>query len=110
MTHTNSEIVDVRKLIRDLCQLTTWRSPWDVMHPGRLWALDNRLEDSLTHAEIIDRIAKTLLKMPPRKDHPALLEEMLAGFRQDEGVAEEEAVPPVGEEAAGPEADEEGED
>jgi hypothetical protein len=86
------------------------RSPWDVMHPGRLWALDKRLEDSLTHAEIIDRIAKTLLKMPPRKDHPALLEEMLAGFRQDDGVAVEEAVPPVGDDAAGPEADEEGED
>lgn len=86
------------------------RSPWDVVHPGRLWALDNRLEDSLSHQQIEAAIAKTLLKMPPRKDHASLLEEMLAGFRQDDGVVVEEAVPPVGDDAPGPEADEEGED
>jgi Eco29kI restriction endonuclease len=86
------------------------RSPWDVVHPGRPWALDNRLTDSLTNQEIAAHIAKTLRDVPPRKDHAALLEEMLAGFRQDDGVAVEEAVPPVGDDATGPETDEEGED
>jgi Eco29kI restriction endonuclease len=81
------------------------RSPWDVVHPGRLWALDAKLEDSIPPQEIAARIDKTLIKYPPRKDHAALLEEMLAGFRQD-GDAKEADVPPVGDEASGP-ADEE---
>ncbi len=86
------------------------RSPWDVVHPGRPWALDVRLADSLTKEEIAARIAKTLREVPPRKDHAVLLEEMLAGFRQDDRMAVHEAIPPVGDDAAGPEADEEGED
>lgn len=84
------------------------RSPWDVVHPGRAWALDQRLVDSLTPAEIAQRIADTLARVPPRRDHAALLEEMLAGFRQDDAPVEERDEPPVGEEAAGPAPDEAG--
>ena len=58
------------------------RSPWDVVHPGRPWALDARLEDSLAPEEIRERINATLAKVPVRRDHAALLEEMLGGFRQ----------------------------
>lgn len=84
------------------------RSPWDVVHPGRLWALDGRLADSLTPDEIAKRIAATLQRVPPRRDHAALLEEMLAGFRQDDTMSVDVDVPPVGENAAGPEPDEAG--
>jgi Eco29kI restriction endonuclease len=84
------------------------RSPWDVIHPGRAWALDNRLLDSLSPAEIERRIASTLQRVPARRDHAALLEEMLAGFRQDDSVGEEKNEPPVGEDAAGPAPDEAG--
>ena len=84
------------------------RSPWDVVHPGRLWALDGRLADSLTPGEIAKRIAATLERVPPRQDHAALLEEMLAGFRQDDAMSVDADVPPVGENAAGPEPDEAG--
>ncbi|MFG7488835.1 Eco29kI family restriction endonuclease [Methylorubrum rhodesianum] len=84
------------------------RSPWDVVHPGRAWALDARLVDSLTPAEIELRITNTLARVPARRDHAALLEEMLAGFRQDDGAVEERDEPPVGEEAAGPAPDEAG--
>ncbi len=64
------------------------RSPWDVVHPGRDWALPGSLRDALTPAEIHRRIDETLNSYPPRKDHAALLEEMLAAFRQeDEGPA-----------------------
>lgn len=84
------------------------RSPWDVVHPGRLWALDVRLADSLAPDEIAKRIAATLERVPPRLDHAALLEEMLAGFRQDDVVAPDPQIPPVGENAAGPETDEAG--
>jgi hypothetical protein len=85
------------------------RSPWDVVHPGRLWALDGRLVDSLEPDEIAKRIDATLHRVPARRDHAALLEEMLAGFRQDDAppVADDD-VPPVGEGAAGPELDEAG--
>ena len=84
------------------------RSPWDVVHPGRAWALDERLVDSLSPAEIEGRITSTLQRVPARLDHAALLEEMLAGFRQDDAVSQETDEPPVGENVAGPAPDEAG--
>lgn len=83
------------------------RSPWDVVHPGRQWALDERLKDSLSPDEIAARIAATLERVPPRRDHAALLEEMLEGFRQDGGSANEQEVGP-NEDAAGPSEEEAG--
>jgi hypothetical protein len=84
------------------------RSPWDVVHPGRAWALDTSLVDSLTPEQIAARINKTLIDTPPRRDHPALLEEMLAAFRQDEAPSSEGDGPPVGDSVSGPEPDEAG--
>jgi hypothetical protein len=84
------------------------RSPWDVVHPGRAWALDSLLVDSLSPVEIAQRIETTLRRVPARRDHAALLEEMLNGFRQEDAPSSEEDVPPVGEAAKGPEADEAG--
>jgi hypothetical protein len=84
------------------------RSPWDVVHPGRAWAMDERLVDSLSPTEIEGRIQSTLQRVPARLDHAALLEEMLEGFRQDDLVSRESEEPPVGEEAAGPAPEEAG--
>jgi hypothetical protein len=84
------------------------RSPWDVVHPGRALALDERLVDSLSPTEIESRIESTLQRVPPRQDHAALLEEMLAGFRQDDGIGQESHEPPVGDDVAGPAPDEAG--
>jgi hypothetical protein len=61
------------------------RSPWDVVHPGRAWALDEQLVDNATAEEVALRIDAILDEYPPRTDHAALLEEMLAAFRQDDG-------------------------
>ena len=83
------------------------RSPWDVVHPGRQWALDARLVDSISPVEIKARVHATLERAPPRTDHAALLEEMLTGFRQDGGVASGQENPPVGD-AIGPSPDEAG--
>jgi hypothetical protein len=128
---TNAQLVAEKHLIRTFWPLwnqetkTCWgmskhgdaaktrknkRSPWDVVHPGRTWALDALLEDSLTPTQIEEKIAATLLKYPARKDHAALLEEMLGGFRQDDGLAAVDDIPPVGADAEGPEPDEAGED
>ncbi|WP_200863694.1 Eco29kI family restriction endonuclease [Asticcacaulis sp. AC460] len=84
------------------------RSPWDVVHPGRAWALDERLVDSLTPAEIQERINATLQKVPAKRDHAALLEELLEGFRQEGPPLTEPEVPPVGENVVGPELNEAG--
>jgi len=83
------------------------RSPWDVVHPGRAWALDERLVDSLTPDEIQRRIAATWQKVPVRRDLAALLEEMLDGFRQED-ITVGEADAPVGADATGPQLDEAG--
>jgi hypothetical protein len=84
------------------------RSPWDVVHPGRIWALDDRLVDSLAPEVIADRINETLTRVPPRRDHAALLEEMLAAFRQDDTPSSQRDAPPVGESVTGPGPDEAG--
>jgi hypothetical protein len=87
------------------------RSPWDVVHPGRFWAIDSELVNSLTPDEICQRIQKTLRRTPPRRDHAALLEELLASFRQDEHVEPEEIpVPPVGADVPGPDPEEVGQE
>lgn len=86
------------------------RSPWDVVHPGRAWALDEQLVDNATAREVAIRIDAILDEYPPRTDHAALLEEMLAAFRQEDGLASEllEASPlgnlpgPTEDEAGGP--------
>lgn len=86
------------------------RSPWDVVHPGRAWALDRRLVDSLSPIEIEQRIERTLQRVPARLDHAGLLEEMLAGFRQDDAISQERDEPPVGENMTGPSPDEAGDE
>ena len=79
------------------------RSPWDVAHPGRLWALDAVLVDSLSVDEIARRIDKTLTDTPPRADHASLLEEVLSAFRQQDAPAEALLlIPPVGANVEGP--------
>ena len=83
------------------------RSPWDVVHPGRQWALDELLLDSLSYPQIEARVGTTLEKAPPRADHASLLEEMLSAFRQQDALPEAiSLVPPVGDEVEGPSVDE----
>lgn len=64
------------------------RSPWDVVHPGRPWALSDALVDNASAGEIAARIEAVLDRRPPRTDHAALLEEMLVAFTQSDVVAE----------------------
>ncbi len=83
------------------------RSPWDVVHPGRQWALDERLVNSIEPDEIAGRIVTTLERVPARRDHSELLEEMLRGFSQDDVAETDEADPPMTE-ASGPSEEEAG--
>ncbi|MDB5416964.1 MAG: Plasmid encoded restriction endonuclease Per [Phenylobacterium sp.] len=85
------------------------RSPWDVVHPGRRWALDEKLEDKLTPDEIRNRINANLIDVPPRADHKSLVEEMLASFLQEAPRQDETLVPPLAG-APGPDEEEAGAD
>ena len=120
---TNAQFVAEKHLIRTFCPIwnsetrACWgiskhgdaaktrankRSPWDVVHPGRAWALDELLVDSLPPDEITRRVETTLLRVSARQDHAALLEEMLAGFRQEVAPPTAEAdSPSVGDAAPG---------
>lgn len=84
------------------------RSPWDVVHPGRVWALDDQLLDNANAQEVAARIDAVLDEYPPCTDHAELLEEMLVAFRQDDGG--EQGPPPSSplESAPGPTEDEAG--
>lgn len=82
------------------------RSPWDVVHPGRLWALDELLVDSLSLDEIRDRIDAIIERVPPRTDHANLLEEVLGAFRQQDALPEVETESPLGDDVEGPSEDE----
>lgn len=83
------------------------RSPWHVVHPGKASDLATSLVDALSPAEIAQRIADTASRVPERTNHAMLLEEMLAAFRQDDGVQpNDDDEPPVGDAALGPDADE----
>jgi hypothetical protein len=70
--------------------------------------LDSRLIDSLSPEAIALRINETLNRAPPRRDHAALLEELLEGFRQDHGAHPDNDIPPVGETVPGADPDEVG--
>lgn len=83
------------------------RSPWDVVHPGRPWALDGELVDKASATEIEARIGAVLDKYPPRTDHAALVEEMLMAFQQTDGRTPQEVEPPLAD-VAGPTEDEAG--
>ncbi|WP_051000263.1 Eco29kI family restriction endonuclease [Bradyrhizobium diazoefficiens] len=83
------------------------RSPWDVVHPGRSWALPAKLVDSMSPDEIKEKIDKVLAATPPHKSHADLLEKMLEGFRQG-AVPEDKLVSPLGEDAPGPDPEEAG--
>jgi hypothetical protein len=87
------------------------RSPWDVVHPGRAWALDSKLVDSLTPDQIRGRISEVVKRVPPRVDHAAILEEMLAAFQQgNSAIKIEPDISPIGADAPGPQDDEAGGD
>lgn len=83
------------------------RSPWDVVHPGRAWALDEELVDKVTADEVAIRINAVLDNYPPRTDHAALVEEMLLAFRQEDTAVVEPEASPLGD-LSGPGEDEAG--
>lgn len=58
------------------------RSPWDVVHPGRAWAMAESLDDKATPAEIEHGIADHFEQKPPYRDTVHIVRDFLAAFVQ----------------------------
>jgi hypothetical protein len=58
------------------------RSPWDVVHPGRAWAMPRTLKDAKTPTQIASEIDTHLRRFPPCRDREALVRDIVERFRQ----------------------------
>lgn len=59
------------------------RSPWDVLHPGRVWAMADSLVDSMT-AEVIERrVAEHFEQNPPYRETTDIVRGFLDSFVQN---------------------------
>lgn len=59
------------------------RTPWDVLHPGRDWALAPRLINSKEPAEILKQIAGHFARNPAYTDMERIIEQFRGDFIQD---------------------------
>lgn len=78
------------------------RSPWDVLHPGRGWAMDERLENSKEPDAILADINTHVAGQRPWRDVHEIIDRFLEEFAQD--AVEMGGADDVGEEAETPEA------
>ncbi|WP_114945893.1 Eco29kI family restriction endonuclease [Microvirga calopogonii] len=59
------------------------RSPWDVLHPGRKWAMAEKLKDSRSVEQILDDLKSHFAENTPFKDRDHVIELFLEAFAQD---------------------------
>jgi hypothetical protein len=59
------------------------RSPWDVLHPGRKWAMAEKLEDSRPVERILADIALHFELNPSFQDRDEVIEKFLDAFAQN---------------------------
>jgi hypothetical protein len=78
------------------------RSPWDVMHPGRAWAMAESLDDKASPADIERRIAEHFAQNQPYRDTVHIVHDFLAAFVQHAAMSPEE---PADNDDAGDDAD-----
>ena len=68
------------------------RSPWDVMHPGRAWAMAEILEDKMSPEVIIEGIAKHFVAHLPYKQSSLIVTDFLSAFIQNAAMTPEEVL------------------
>lgn len=56
------------------------RSPWDTLHPGRLWAANTTLSDALTEVQIRNLVSTHLSKMREQQKLYENIEQVLDAF------------------------------
>ncbi len=67
------------------------RSPWDVMHPGRSWAMAESLEDKMSPEVITELIAKHFTANPPNRSRARIVRGFLSAFVQNAAMTAAEA-------------------
>lgn len=68
------------------------RSPWDVMHPGRAWAMAEALDDKMAPEVITARIAEHFQQNKPFTDTDHILHNFLQSFVQNAAASPEESA------------------
>lgn len=68
------------------------RSPWDVMHPGRSWAMAESLEDKMSPDVITARIAEHFAANPPHRSRARIVRGFLSAFVQNAAMTPAEVV------------------
>lgn len=68
------------------------RSPWDVMHPGRDWAMDEILKDKKSPEVITALISDHFKKSPPYRGRVRIVRDLLAEFIQDGPIIQDNTV------------------
>ncbi|WP_454824476.1 Eco29kI family restriction endonuclease [Paraburkholderia xenovorans] len=68
------------------------RSPWDVMHPGRAWAMAESLEDKMSPDVITQRITDHFNANQPHRSRVRIVRQFLATFAQNAAVTAEEII------------------
>jgi hypothetical protein len=63
------------------------RSPWDVIHPGRKWAMLDKLEDSRPAEKILRDVATHFQENPPFDNRDELIKAFMDSFSQDPMIA-----------------------
>lgn len=58
------------------------RSPWDVLHPGRAWAVGNPVRDKMTAQTITTALQGHFAANPPLRDRESYIEKLTDAFRQ----------------------------
>lgn len=68
------------------------RSPWDVMHPGRVWAMDEALEDKMSPELIVAHVVQHFVANPPLRSRGRIARDFLAAFTQNAAMTPGEEV------------------
>lgn len=58
------------------------KSPWDVLHPGRAWAMDSPVREGMTPETVAAKLAQHFGTHIPHRDLEGVIENMLDSFRQ----------------------------
>lgn len=66
------------------------RSPWDVMHPGRAWAMAESLDSKASPEDIERRIAEHFERNPPYLDTDHIVRDFLSAFVQHASLSPDE--------------------
>jgi hypothetical protein len=68
------------------------RSPWDVMHPGRAWAMAESLEDKMSPEVIAQRISAHFDMNPPHRSRARIVHGFLTAFVQNAAMTAADMV------------------